>query len=98
MALFKKNHYPILKELQRLGHISDLHIDYPINHASEESRWDVRVAMTIHDTDVVKREMPRISQQIYPDLKQLKAEETQRMRLLLAHQDIMIRRENLADW
>ena len=33
--LFKKNHYPILKEMQELGHIESLVIEYPLNHAGE---------------------------------------------------------------
>ena len=98
MDLFKKNHYPILKEMQRLGHIESIIVDYPVNHASEESRWDVRVTMVIPSTENLKREMPRVSKSIYPDQKQLKEDEVQRMRLLLAHQDIMLRRENLSNW
>lgn len=98
MDMFKKNHYPILKEMKRLGHIESIVVDYPINHANEEYRWDVRVTMTIPDTATLKREMGRISKEIYPDQEQLKKDELQRFRLLLAHQDIMIRRDDLSGW
>lgn len=98
MALFKANHYPILKEMKKLGYIDSIVIDYPVNHASEEARWDVRVTLSIPDTAKLKSEMARVSKALYPDQAQLKADETQRMRLLLAHQDIMLRREKLSSW
>lgn len=98
MSLFKKNHYPILKEMKKRGHIDSIVIDYPVNHASEEARWDVRVTISIPDTAKFKREISAVSKEIYPDQAKLKDAETQRLRLLLAHQDIMIRREKLSAW
>ena len=98
MDLFKRNHYPILKEMKKRGLVDAIVIDYPVNHASEQARWDVRVTVSITDTAAFKREMGSVSKQLYPDQAQLKKAETQRLRLLLAHQDIMIRREKLSNW
>lgn len=98
MALFKRNHYPILKAMEKRGYINSILVDYPVNHASEEARWDVRVTLSIPDTAKLKREMSAVSKELYPDQLQLKKAENQRLRLLLAHQNIMIRREKLSDW
>jgi hypothetical protein len=98
MDLFKKNHYPILKEMKRLGYIESIVVDYPINHASEGHRWDVRVTIVIPDTAKYKSEMAGVSKNIYPDQEKLKRDETERFRLLLAHQDIMIRRDDMSSW
>ncbi len=98
LDLFKKNHYPILKEMQKLGYVESIIVDIPINHAHEEARWDIRITMVIPDTAALKREMPKAIQKLYPDQDKLKKEEAQRFRLLLAHQDIMIRREDISNW
>lgn len=98
MTLFKKNHYPILKELKRLGLIESIVVDYPINHAGEQDRWDVRVTTTIPDTTKFKLALARVTQELYPDQKQLKKDEQERFRMVLAHQDIMIRRADLSSW
>lgn len=98
MELFKKNHYPILKALQESGHIESIIVDIPVNHASEDARWDVRVTIVVPDTAALAREMARVSKKIYPDQEKLKEDELQRFRLMTAHQDIMIRREDISGW
>jgi len=96
--LFKRNHYPILKEMKRLGYIEEIVIDYPVHHAGEQDRWDVRVTTVIRKTKKYQEEMRRVTNELYPDKKNLKSEESKRFRLLLAHQDVRIRREDLSKW
>lgn len=98
MELFKRNHYPILAELQRQGHIASMSAAFPINHASEESRWDFRMTIAIPDTEAFARAMPGISKELYPDQEKLKQEERHRFSLLDAHTDIVIREEDLSTW
>jgi hypothetical protein len=98
MELFKRNHYPILKELKSQGHIASISAAFPINHASEDSRWDFRLTIVIPDTAAFARAMPGISTELYPDQKKLKEEERHRFSLLDAHTDIVIREENVGDW
>lgn len=98
MDLFKKNHYPILREMKALGHIESIVVDYPLNHASEDHRWDVRVTITIPNTEKYKKDMGRVSKKLYPDQDALKKAETKRFRMLLAHQDIMLRRDDTSSW
>lgn len=98
VALFRKNHYPILKEMQRLGHVESIVIEYPTNHVGEVDRWDMRVTVTIPDTSAYKRAMKGVSARLYPDQEKLKTNESERFKLLLGHRDIMIRRQDLSNW
>ena len=98
MELFKKNHYPILARLKKEGHIQSITASFPINHASEESRWDFRLTLVISDTDQFARAMPGITRELYPDAEKLAQEERRRFSLLTAHTDIVVRHEDVSDW
>lgn len=98
MELFKKNHYPILEELKKRGVIESMEAAFPVNHASEESRWDFRMTITLLDTERMAREFPKVSKKLYPDQKKLAEAERHRFSLLDAHTDIVIRREDTSGW
>jgi hypothetical protein len=98
MDLFKKNHYPILARLKKEGHIDSITAAFPVNHASEDSRWDFRLTLVIPDTDSFASAMPGIIQELYPDSEKLAREERLRFSLLKAHQDIVVREEDVSDW
>ena len=98
MELFKRNHYPILEELQKQGVIESMQAAFPVNHASEESRWDFRMTITLSDTARMAREFPKVSKKLYPDREKLAQDERHRFSLLEAHTDIVIRREDLSGW
>ena len=98
MELFKKNHYPILEELQKRGVIESMEAAFPINHASEESRWDFRMTISMLDTDRMARELPKVSKKLFPDQEKLARDERQRFSLLDAHTDVVIRMEDLSGW
>ena len=98
MELFRKNHYPILKELKAQGLIESLAADFPVNHASEESRWDFRMRIVIPDVDEFARAMPGVSNKLYPDQEKLKEAERHRFSLLKAHSDIVVRAQDLSEW
>jgi hypothetical protein len=98
MELFKKNHYPILKELQKQGLIDSLVATFPVNHASEESRWDFRMTIAISDVESFAKAMPGISKKLYPDQEKLQEAERHRFSLLKAHTDIVVRTQDLSQW
>ena len=98
MELFKKNHYPILAKLKEQGLIESISAAFPINHASEESRWDFRLTIVIPDTDAFARAMPGVSKELYPDQEKLAEDERRRFKLLTAHTDIVIRTEDVSKW
>jgi hypothetical protein len=98
MDLFKKNHYPILARLKKEGYIESITAAFPVNHASEESRWDFRLTLVIPDTDAFARAMPGIIKELYPDAEALAREERRRFSLLKAHTDIVVRLEDVSTW
>ncbi|MBJ22688.1 MAG: hypothetical protein GY910_27545 [bacterium] len=98
MELFKKNHYPILARLKEEGLIESMTAAFPVNHASEESRWDFRLTLVIPDTDAFGKAFPGIKEELYPDQDKLAQEEQRRFSLLTAHTDIVVRHEDVTKW
>ncbi|MBW2268263.1 MAG: hypothetical protein JRH16_06780 [Deltaproteobacteria bacterium] len=98
MELFKKNHYPILEKMQKLGHIESMSAAFPLNHASEESRWDFRMTIVIPDSQAFARALDGVSKELYPDQDKLKRDERHRFSLLTAHTDIVVRMDDLSTW
>jgi hypothetical protein len=98
MELFKQNHYPILARLKKEGHIESIIASFPVNHASEESRWDFRLTLVIPDTDAFAGAMAGIIKELYPDSEKLARDERRRFSLLTAHTDIVVRNEDVSKW
>ncbi len=92
IRLFKKNHYPVLKKQMELGRIVKISAARPRFHATEDGRWDYRVALVwknVHVTDDGFSE-EEIKRQLYPDQKTFKKEEQKRFEILIAHWDVPI--------
>jgi hypothetical protein len=92
IALWKKNHYPLLKKLLEKGDLISIKAEAPIIHSGEDSRWDFKVTLTFKNehlafdysiTDPFKKEL-------FPDQEAYKREEQHRFELLLAHWDIPV--------
>ncbi|MEO6113368.1 MAG: hypothetical protein ABIP07_02825 [Sphingomicrobium sp.] len=97
--LYKLNHQPILKEMQRQGFITDMKMDEPFTHMAGGPRWDLRVTITYRDplsavvaggafdkaSDVAKT-------RLYRDQAKLKADEAMRFGLLEDHWDVIVTR------
>ena len=92
IALWKKNHYPLLKKAKEKGDIIDVRAEKPILHSGEDTRWDFKVTIVFKnaalafDPDLTTP----YKKQLYPDLGQLAKDEQHRFELLLAHWDVMI--------
>ena len=91
IALWKKNHYPLMKKAQEKGDIVSITAEKPLLHSSEETRWDFKVTIVYKNaangldhsiTDQYKK-------QLYPDLDKLAKEEIHRFDLVLAHWDVL---------
>lgn len=91
IALWKKNHYPLMKKAQEKGDIVSITAEKPLLHSSEETRWDFKVTIVYKNaangldhsiTDQYKK-------QLYPDLDKLAKEEIHRFELVLAHWDVL---------
>lgn len=99
--LFKKNHYPVLRRLKELGYIRDIAVAYPVNHAGESDRWDMRVTVTFRDYQASLPDPAvdaSIMPELYPDKEAFEREEQRRFELLLEHTDVPLFIEDMAEW
>ena len=100
MALYKKNHFPILKELKKRGEILDMKATFPIYHSAEAGRWDFRYTITFKNFAASRNEAlsKSIAQLLFPDQDTYKKEEQHRFEILLEHIDVPVRDDNTSDW
>lgn len=95
--LYKRNHEPILKELQKQGFIIAMRMDSPFTHMAGGQRWDLRVTITYRDApSAVEVGGPfdeasdKVKARIYPDSAKLDSEEQRRFSLLEEHWDVIV--------
>lgn len=88
--LFKKNHLPILKKEMELGRILSIKAAKPMDHATEDGRWDYRVTITWKDIQTTDDgfDSSVLAKQLYPDQATFEKEEGRRFEILLAHWDL----------
>lgn len=99
LALYKKNHYPILQRLQQSGQILSMSAAYPVNHGGEEKRWDFRFTIVYRDVVAAHAETSEaLIRELYPDQAAFKREEQRRFELLLEHMDIAVNIDDLKGW
>jgi hypothetical protein len=95
IALWKKNHYPLLKKLQEKGDVISIEAETPRLHSSEESRWDLKVSV-VFKTAALAFDYSIVDPyklQLFPDQETYKKEEQRRWEIVLAHWDVTV--ENL---
>lgn len=93
LQLFLKNHFPLLREIEKSGRIVALKIESPANHMTEESRWDYRVTITYQNSTVATTSNPNeeaLVKKLYPDHAVFEREEQRRFEILLAHWDLPV--------
>ncbi|MFM8834216.1 MAG: hypothetical protein ACKOEV_11390 [Cytophagales bacterium] len=92
LALYKKNHYPLLKKAIEKGDIVSFKLEKSRQHASEDSRWDYRVTLVFKNVQTAFD--PNLTEPykkvLYSDLEKLKKEEQRRFEILLAHWDVEV--------
>ena len=95
--LYKRNHEPILKELQKQGYITAMRMDSPFTHLAGGPRWDLRVTITYRDPasavqvgGAFDKATGAITARLYPDKAKLDAEEQRRFSLLEDHWDVIV--------
>ncbi len=92
LALFKKNHLPVLKALKEQGRIVEIEMERPRLHATEDGRWDFRVTITWKNfaaSNDPGNEQALI-RKLFPDQETFKREEQRRFEILLGHWDLPI--------
>jgi hypothetical protein len=93
LALFKKNHYPVLKKEMELGRILKVSMTAPRYHTTEDGRWDYRVTIVFKNAAVANDnfDSTTLIKQLYPDQETYKKEEQKRFEILDAHWDLPIK-------
>ncbi|HXC48047.1 MAG TPA: hypothetical protein VNU20_07130 [Candidatus Sulfotelmatobacter sp.] len=93
IALFRKNHYPVLKKNVELGRMLRVSAVMPVYHTTEDGRWDYRVTIVYKNAAVAydNFDSTALLKQLYPDQETYKKEEQRRFEILDAHWDLPIK-------
>jgi hypothetical protein len=93
IALFKKNHYPVLKKEIELGRILKVFAQVPRYHTTEEGRWDFRTTIVFKNAQIANDnfDTSALLKQLFPDQDAYKKEEQRRFEILDAHWDLPIK-------
>jgi hypothetical protein len=93
LQLFLKNHYPLLKKIVESGRMLSVKIETPLNHMTEDARWDYRVTIKFKNSAVATTANPdeeNLIKQLWPDHDTYEREEKRRFEILLAHWDLPV--------
>jgi len=93
LALFKKNHYPLLRKEMELGRILKVSLTAPRFHTTEDGRWDYRVTIVFKNAAIANDNFDSapLLRQLFPDQDSYKKEEQRRFEILDAHWDLPIK-------
>ena len=93
LALFKKNHYPVLKKEVEMGRMLKVSMVAPWYHTTEDGRWDFRVTIVYKNATIANDnfDSAALIKQLYPDQETYKKEEQRRFEILDAHWDLPIK-------
>jgi hypothetical protein len=96
VTLYKRNHAPLLVEMQKLGLVREVRMQEPFTHMAGGTRWDLRVTIVYPDAASAlpdpgwDKHWAEAKKRIYTDQKKFEAEEKQRFSLLEEHWDVMV--------
>ncbi len=89
VALFERNHLPILQAQIEEGRLLEVRRDGPRFHGDGRADWDVLVSITYRDWAAVESHSEaEIARRLFPDQERFRAEERRRFELLEAHWDV----------
>ena len=95
LDLFQRNHYPILKELEKAGHYLSVKTFVPENHGDGRADWTFAVELVEPAKRPAAPTEEEIVRKLYPDRAKLAKEEQRRFELLVAHWDVPLNRIDL---
>jgi hypothetical protein len=91
MRLFRKNHWPILRDQLGDGRFTDVHLATPRFHGDGRADWDIVVSITYRDWAAIEDHSESdIAKRLFPDQETYQAEERRRFALLEAHWDVVL--------
>ena len=89
VRLFRKNHWPILREQLKDGRFTAVAMFTPRFHGDGRADWDILVSITYRDWAAMEAHSEaEIAARLFPDQTTYKAEEARRFALLEAHWDV----------
>jgi hypothetical protein len=90
VALFRKNHYPVLQAQVKNGRMTSVRTFVPTYHGDGRADWTFAVAITFKDSAAMNAPSgeDEIVRQLFPDQNTFKKEEQRRFELLDAHWDV----------
>lgn len=92
IALWKANHYPLLKKAQEKGDVISIKAESPRLHAGEDTRWDFRVTVVFRTAALAFDENLTVpyKKELYPDQAAFGKAEQHRFEILLSHWDVEV--------
>ncbi|HEX6139796.1 MAG TPA: hypothetical protein VF013_04935 [Candidatus Limnocylindria bacterium] len=89
LALFRRNHYPILADQLASGRFLEIRCHRPRFHGAGDADWTFMVTITHHDWAAVESHSDaEIAARLFPDQDRYRAEERRRFELIEAHWDV----------
>ena len=95
LALYKKNHYPVLKEQLKTGRLIDIQSYVPRLHGDGRADWTFMVVLVFKNWEVYGdgSQEAEIIKRLYPDQETFQKEEQRRFQVLEEHWDVPMRDE-----
>ena len=89
LELFRRNHWPLLREGLRSGRYLDVGLSQPRFHGDGRADWDVMVTITYRDWAAIEAHSETdLIERVFPDGDTFRREEQRRFELLEAHWDV----------
>ena len=95
LDLFQRNHYPILKAMEKAGQYLSVKTYVPENHGDGRADWTFAVELVKPAVQPASPTEEEIIAKLYPDRARLQREEQRRFELLVAHWDVPLNRVDL---
>ena len=96
LDLFRRNHWPLLREGVRSGRMLDVRLHEPRFHGDGRADWDVLVTITYRDWAAMEAHTEAdLITRLFPDQELFAREERRRFELLEAHWDVPLEELNL---
>ena len=91
VALFERNHWPILREQLARGRFLAVEASTPRFHGDGRADWDFLVVITYRDWAAVEAHSEvAIATRLFPDQERYGTEERHRFELLEGHWDVVL--------
>jgi hypothetical protein len=98
VSLFRKNHYPVLREEMKAGRLTAVRTYVPTYHGDGRADWTFAVAITFRDIAAMTGPSgeEEIVRRLYPDRATFQKEEQRRFEILDAHWDVPLNEVDLS--